>query len=62
MEGVTTLRDKVQKALLEWKAEVSTRQTLLQSAMSVSIYNGIVEDIRVKTYDMATIFFHDLGK
>ena len=46
------MRRKIQAAMLEWKTEVSARQCLLQSAPSVGIYNGIIEDIRAETFEL----------
>ena len=54
LQGVDTMRKKVQAALLEWKAQVSARQCLLQSAPSVGVYNSIVEDIRAETFELTS--------
>ena len=52
LQEVTSMRKKIQAAMMDWKAQLSARQGLLQTAPSVSVYNGIIEDIRGETFEL----------
>ena len=62
MAGIKTLWQQIQQALMDWKAEVSARQTLLLNAVSAPIYNSIVQDIQLKTFEMTRTIKKGAGR
>ena len=53
LAGVHNLKGKVTQALLDWRVDLSSRQLLLGTVPSTSLYNSVVADLRTKTYEMA---------
>ena len=53
LQGIHDLKTTVQKALSDWRVDLSSRQHLLGTVPSASPYNSMVADLRVKTYKMA---------
>ena len=51
--GVHSLKGKVTQALSDWRVNLSSRQLLLGTVPSTSLYNSVVADLRTKTYKMA---------
>ena len=51
--GVHSLKGKVTQALLEWRVDLSSRQLLLGTVPSTSLYNSVGANLRTKTYEMA---------
>ena len=52
LAGVCALRTQVIQALSDWRVDLSSCQWLLGTVPSTSLYNSIVADLRVKTYEM----------
>ena len=53
LAGVHSLKAQVTQALLDWRVDLSSRQLLLGTVPSTSLYNSVVADLRTKTYKMA---------
>ena len=62
LQGVNTMRRKIQAAMLEWKTQISADQRLLQLAPLVNIYNGIIEDIWVETFELTSAIGSAMGE
>ena len=53
LAGVNKLKTQVIQALLDWRVNLSSRQCLLGTVPSTSLYNSVVADLRTKTHEMA---------
>ena len=53
LAGVHSLKAQVTQALLDWRVDLSSRQLLLGTVPSTSLYNSVVAYLRTKTYEMA---------
>ena len=47
------MKVQVTQALSDWRVNLSSRQLLLGTVPSTSLYNSVVADLRTKTYEMA---------
>ena len=50
--GIHKLKAQVIQALSDWRVDLSSRQHLLGTVPSTSLYNSVVADLRTKTYEM----------
>ena len=53
LAGIHELKTQVIQALLDWRVDLSSRQHLLGTVPSTSLYNSVVANLRTKTYEMA---------
>ena len=53
LAGISELKTQVIQALSDWRVDLSSRQCLLGTVPSTSLYNSVVADLRTKTYEMA---------
>ena len=53
LSGVHELKTQVIQALSDWRVDLSSHQWLLGMVPSTSLYNSVVADLRIKTYEMA---------
>ena len=53
LAGVRELNAQVIQALSDCRVDLSSRQHLLGTVPSTSLYNSVVADLRTKTYEMA---------
>ena len=53
LAGICDLKAQVTQALSDWRVDLSSCQLLLGMVPSTSLYNGVVGDLRTKTYEMA---------
>ena len=53
LAGIYDLKAQVTQALSDWRVNLSSRQLLLGTVPSTSLYNSVVADLRTKTYEMA---------
>ena len=51
--GICKLKAQVIQALSDWRVNLSSRQHLLGTVPSTSLYKSVVADLRTKTYEMA---------
>ena len=53
LAGIHELKVQVIQALSDWRVNLRSRQHLLGTVPSTSLYNSVVADLRTKTYEMA---------